>query len=113
MSAYNPTVNQGIDLIFTVTWTDSTGTPINLTGYTIKMSVNNQVSNASILSLAIGSGVTVSAPSTGVAQFQITGTQTAALSVGTYSYGIKATSAGGINYDWLDGTITIGLARVA
>jgi len=113
MSAYNPTVKQGIDLIFTVTWTDSTGTPINLTGYTIKMSVNNQVSNTSVLALTIGSGVTVSAPSTGVAQFQITGTQTAALSTGTYSYGIKATSAGGINYDWLDGTITIGTANVS
>jgi len=111
-SAYNPVVNQGIDLIFTVTWTDSTGTAINLTGYTIKLAVSNQVTLSNLLTLQIGSGVTVSSPATGVAQFQITGTQTTALGVGTYYYGIKATSAGGINYDWLDGNLTIAQARV-
>jgi hypothetical protein len=111
-SAYNPSVNQGIDLIFTITWTDSTGTAINLTGYTIKLAITNQVTNANLLTLQIGSGVTVATPTSGVAQFQVTGTQTTALGVGTYFYGVKATSAGGINYDWLDGTITIAQARV-
>jgi hypothetical protein len=111
-SVYNPSVNQGIDLIFTITWTDSTGTAINLTGYTIKLAITNQVTNANLLTLQIGSGVTVATPTSGVAQFQITGTQTTALGVGTYFYGVKATSAGGINYDWLDGTITIAQARV-
>jgi hypothetical protein len=111
-SAYNPVVNQGIDLIFTVTWTDSNGAAINLTGYTIQLAVSNQVSNANLLTLSIGSGVTVTTPSTGVAQFRITGAQTTALGVGTYYYGIKATSSGGINYDWLDGNLTIAQARV-
>lgn len=112
MSAYNPTVNQGIDLIFTVTWTDQTGAPINLTGYSISMAVSNQNNGSTLLNLSIGSGITVASPSTGVAQFRITGTQTASLSPGQYYYGIKATSGGGIAYDWLDGNITIGLARV-
>jgi hypothetical protein len=111
-SAYNPTVNQGIDLIFTVTWTDSTGAAINLTGYTIQLALSNQVTNTNLLTLSIGSGVTVTTPSTGVAQFRITGAQTTALGVGTYYYGIKATSSGGINYDWLDGNLTIAQARV-
>ena len=111
-SVYNPTVNQGIDLIFTVTWTDSTGAAINLTGYTIQLAVSNQVTNTNLLTLSIGSGVTVTTPSTGVAQFRITGAQTTALGVGTYYYGIKATSSGGINYDWLDGNLTIAQARV-
>ena len=111
-SVYNPTVNQGIDLIFTVTWTDSTGAAINLTGYTIQLAVSNQVTNTNLLTLSIGSGVTVTTPSTGVASFRITGAQTTALGVGTYYYGIKATSSGGINYDWLDGNLTIAQARV-
>ena len=111
-SVYNPVVNQGIDLIFTVTWTDSNGAAINLTGYTIQLAVSNQVSNANLLTLSIGSGVTVTTPSTGVAQFRITGTQTTALGVGTYYYGIKATSSSGIAYDWLDGNLTISQARV-
>ena len=111
-SVYNPVVNQGIDLIFTVTWTDSTGTAINLTGYTIQLAVSNQVTLANLLTLSIGSGVTVATPSNGIAQFRITGTQTTALGVGTYYYGIKATSSGGISYDWLDGSLTIAQARV-
>jgi hypothetical protein len=111
-SIYNPTVNQGIDLIFTITWTDSTGAAINLTGYTIKLAVSNQVTGTNLLTLQIGSGVTVATPSSGVAQFQITNAQTTALGVGTYYYGVKATSGGGIAYDWLDGTLTIAQARV-
>ena len=111
-SAYNPVVNQGIDLIFTVTWTDSNAAAINLTGYTIQLAVSNQVTLANLLTLSIGSGVTVATPSNGIAQFRITGTQTTALGVGTYYYGIKATSSGGINYDWLDGNLTIAQARV-
>jgi len=112
VSAFNPVVNQGIDLIFTVTWTDSNGAAINLTGYTIKLAVSNQVTLTNLLTLQIGSGVAVATPSNGIAQFQITGAQTTALGVGTYYYGIKATSAGGINYDWLDGNLTIAQARV-
>ena len=111
-SVYNPVVNQGIDLIFTVTWTDSNAAAINLTGYTIQLAVSNQVTLANLLTLSIGSGVTVATPSNGIAQFRITGTQTTALGVGTYYYGIKATSSGGINYDWLDGNLTIAQARV-
>ena len=112
MGAYNPSVNQGIDLIFTVTNTDANGTAINLTGYTIKFAITNQVSGTNILTLTNGSGITLTSPTTGLVTFQITGTQTAAIPVGTYYYGIKATSGGGINYDWADGLITIAQARV-
>ena len=111
MSAYNPSVNQGIDLIFTVTNTDANGTAINITGYTIKFAISNQVSGTNVLTLTNGSGVTLTSPTTGVATFQITGTQTTAIPIGTYYYGIKATSPGGINYDWADGNITIAAAR--
>lgn len=111
MGAYNPSVNQGIDLIFTTTNTDSNGAAINITGFTVKMTISNQVTNAAILSITNGSGVTLTSPSTGLATFQFTGAQTASIPVGSYSYGIKATSSGGINYDWSDGIITITQAR--
>ena len=112
MGVYDPTVNQGIDLIFTTTNTDATGTPINITGFTIRMAISNQVTGAVVLTLTNGSGITLTSPTTGVATYQITGTQTAAIPVGTYYYGIKATSSGGINYDWADGFLTIATARV-
>ena len=112
MGAYNPSVNQGIDLIFTTTNTDANGAAINITGYTIRMAISNQVTGAVVLTLTNGSGITLTSPTTGLATYQITGTQTASIQVGTYYYGIKATSSGGINYDWADGTITIATARV-
>lgn len=112
MGAYNPSVNQGIDLIFTTTNTDATGAAINITGYTITMAISNQVTGTVVLTLTNGSGVTLTTPSAGLATFRITGTQTAAIPVGTYYYGIKAVASGGIAYDWADGTITIATARV-
>jgi hypothetical protein len=112
MGVYNPTVNQGIDLIFTTTNTDANNTPINITGFTLRLAISNQVTGVTVLTLTNGSGVTLTNPTGGVATFQITGAQTAAIPTGTYYYGIKATSAGGINYDWADGLITIAQARV-
>jgi len=112
MSVYSPVVNQGIDWIFTTTWQDSTGTAINTTGYTVKLQIRNQVDNSIVLGLTNGSGITLTTPASGITTYQVTGTQTAAIPVGTYNYGIKATSAGGINYDWADGTITIAASRV-
>ena len=113
LSTYNPTVNQGIDLIFSTTWTDSTGTPTNVTGYSVKLQIRSQIDNSIILGLTVGSGITLTTPSAGLVTYQITGTQTAAIPAGTYNYGIKATSSGGINYDWVDGTLTIAQARVS
>jgi len=112
MGVYNPAVNQGIDLIFTTTNTDATGTPINITGFTITTAISNQVTNTNILTLTNGSGITLTTPASGLATYRITGTQTAAIPVGTYYYGIKAVSSGGIAYDWADGFITISQARV-
>ena len=111
-SAYNPVVNQGIDWIFTTTWQDSTGTAINTTGYTVQLQIRNQVDNSQVLALAVGTGITLTTPASGITTYRVTGTQTAAIPVGTYYYGIKATSAGGISYDWLDGNVTIDQARV-
>ena len=111
-SAYNPIVNQGIDWIFTTTWQDNTGAPIDTSGYSVQLQIRNQVDNSSVLGLAVGSGITLTTPASGITTYRVTGTQTAAIPVGTYNYGIKATSGGGINYDWLEGNITIVQARV-
>jgi hypothetical protein len=113
VAQYNPTVNQGIDWIFTTTWQDSTGTAINTTGYSVSLQIRNQVDNSVILSLSVGSGITLTTPASGITTYRVTGTQTAAIPVGTYYYGIKATSVSGIAYDWSDGLITIAASRVS
>ena len=113
MSQYNPTVNQGIDWIFTTTTTDSSGNPVDLTGYSVQLQIRNQVDNSLILALTVGSGITLTTPTAGFVTYQATGAQTAAIPIGTYYYGIKATSGGGINYDWSDGFLTIAQARVS
>lgn len=112
MAQYNPVVNQGIDWIFTTTWQDPSGNPIDTTGYSVKLQIRNQVDNSLILTLTVGSGITLTTPASGITTYQVTGTQTAAIPVGTYYYGIKATSGGGINYDWADGLVTIAASRV-
>ena len=61
MSAYNPTVNQGIDWIFTTTWQDSTGTAINTTGYSVQLQIRNQVDNSLTLGLSVGSKLSAEA----------------------------------------------------
>jgi hypothetical protein len=113
VAQYNPTVNQGIDWIFTTTITDQNGAAIDLTGYQVQLQIRNQVDNSLILALTVGSGITLTTPTAGLVTYRATGTQTAAIPVGTYYYGIKATSGGGINYDWSDGLLTIAQSRVS
>ena len=113
MASYNPVVNQGIDWIFTTTWQDSTGTAINTTGYTVTLQIRNQVDNTLLLAITNGSGITLTTPSAGLTTYRVTGTQTTAIPVGTYYYGIKAVSSGGIAYDWSDGLVTIAASRVS
>lgn len=49
---YNITLNQGSDFDQTFTWKDSAGDPIDLTGYTARMSIKeNYNSSSSLLSL--------------------------------------------------------------
>ena len=112
MAQYNPSVNQGIDWIFTTTTTDSSGNPVDLTGYSVQLQIRNQVDNSLVLGLTTGSGITITTPAAGLVTYRVTGTQTTAIPIGTYAYGIKATSGGGINYDWSDGFLTIAQSRV-
>ena len=111
MATFNPSVNQGIDLIFTTTNTDAYNNSIDVSGYTVTMVLTNQNTQSVALTLTNGSGITLTSPTTGLVTYRITGAQATSLAVGIYTYGIRATTAGGINYDWADGTITIAVAR--
>jgi hypothetical protein len=90
---YNATIDQGATWSVTVTYTDSNGTPINLTGYTAAMQVRQQYSSADAdLTLTSPSGGIVITPLTGVIVITMTATQTAALEEGYYVYDVELTS---------------------
>ena len=113
MANYTPSIRQGTDWIFTVTNTDSLGVAINLTGYTIKLQIRGLLDNALVLELAIGTGITVAAPTTGVASFRVTAAQTRAIDFGNYVWGVNATSPDGVSYTWIDSKLIILQARVS
>lgn len=107
-SSYNPTITQGIDWIFTTTVTG-----VDITGYTVSLQIRSQSDNSVIQTITNGSGITLTTPLSGIATYRVTGAQTALINYGPYNFGIKATSPGGIAYDWVDGVVTIGEVRVA
>jgi len=89
---YNATIDQGATWSVTVTYTDSTGAPINLTGYTAAMQVRQQYNSTDAeLTLTSPSGGIVITPLTGVIVITMTATQTALLEEGFYVYDVELT----------------------
>lgn len=105
-NAYNPVVTQNTDWIFQITAT-SGGVATDLTGYSVVLQVRSEIDNSVVLTLAIGSGVTVANPTNGTAVFRATKAQTLAIVSGFYTYGIVATAGGvgGIATTWYAGTV--------
>lgn len=91
-ATYNFTCYQGATLDKTFTVTNS-GTPVNWTGYTAKMTVRQytNVNDAAVLTLTTGSGITAGA-NDGKIIIQATATQTGAIPQGNYVYDIELTS---------------------
>ena len=106
-ATYNCIVDQGADWYVTFVYKDSSGTAINLTGYTAAMMVRDTYANsATVLSLTSSSGITIT-PLTGTLQVRATATQTAAIAAGSYVYDLEIASAGGIKTRLVQGKITI------
>jgi hypothetical protein len=103
----NLTVDQGTDWYINFTYKDSTGTPINLTGYTAALQFRSNIIDAiPALSLASGSGITITA-STGLIAVHATAAQTGAISAGYYYYDLEITSASNIVTRLIEGRIQL------
>jgi hypothetical protein len=98
-------IDQSRDWYLTVTYADSTGTPINLTGYTASFALAQNLNGATILTLSTGSGITITG-STGVIALHATPSQTA-IDPGQYRAELVITSGAGIQTSLLKGQITI------
>ena len=89
---YNATIDQGATWSVTVTYTDSAGAPINLTGYTAALQVRQQYSSADAdLTLTSPSNGIVITGATGTVVITMTAAQTAALAEGYYVYDVELT----------------------
>lgn len=78
---------------FTITYTDSTGAPISLVGYSLRMDLKTSITGSTIVSVDNGGngGITVSS---NVASFEISSAKTALLPLGTIYTDVKATPPG-------------------
>lgn len=77
---YNFALVNGDSRTLTVTVRDSTRTVVDLTGCTISFAIASTANQAAFTTLSIGSGITVSSPSTGVFVVTLSPSNTAALS---------------------------------
>jgi len=104
-------IDQSRDWYLTVTYADSTGTPINITGYTAVFAMTqNFGSSSSGLTLSTGNGITITG-STGVISLHATAAQTS-VSPGTYTSELMITSPAGVETSLLKGNLTV-VAKVA
>jgi hypothetical protein len=105
---FDITINQGATYELTVTWKDSAGTAINLTGYSARMQVRETYSSTStIVSLTNGSGITLGGAA-GTIAILISATTTAALTAPFSGvYDLELVSAGGVVTRLLQGAATV------
>lgn len=87
---YNILCDQGATLTRTLTWKDSAGAAINLTGYTARMQVRADVeSTSTVLSLTTENGGIALGGAAGTILLTVTATLTTALTAGDYVYDLE------------------------
>jgi hypothetical protein len=107
-NTFNITINQGATFELTITWKDSAGTAINLSGYTARMQVRETYASTSpIVSLTNGAGITLGGAA-GTIAIVISATTTTALTApfsGVYDLEIQ--SAAGVVTRLIQGSATV------
>jgi hypothetical protein len=104
----NFVIDQGANWFITVIYKDSTGTPINLTGYTAALQIRDTYADTTTdLSLTSPSGGIVITGATGTIAITASAAQTAAIAAGTYVYDLEITSSGGIVTRLIQGKISL------
>lgn len=95
-SDFNVIIDQGADWFINFTYEDSTGTPINITGYTAALQLRSLPSDpTAALSLSTNAGITITG-ATGLVEVHATAAQTGNLVAGTYYYDLEITSGTGV-----------------
>jgi hypothetical protein len=106
-ATYNIIADQGATFSRVITWKSSTGTPVDLTGYTAKMQVRVSYTSASaVLTLSTAAGSIVLGGALGT--ITITGQASAMTMDGNnYVYDLELTSGGGAVTRLIMGNFTV------
>ena len=107
-SIYHLNIEQGATFTRTITWKDSTGAPVNLTGYTARMQIRERVeSSTALVSLTSSSGITLGGVA-GTIVITITSTQTDSLpNMKKGVYDLELVSSGGVVTRLLQGEVVV------
>lgn len=101
------TIDQGADWSITLTYKDSGGVVIPLTGHTSRMQLRRHYDDASpVLSLTSSAGMTITAL-TGTIVARATAIQTGALVAGDYVYDVEIETSGGVVTRLIYGRVTV------
>lgn len=101
---YDITIEQGATWQRNIVWKDSTGTPIDITGYSARMQIRTRKSSTSTL-LSIDQDDYISVGTTdGLLEISIPASVTAALDFRGAVYDIEIESPSGTVYRLLEGT---------
>jgi len=104
---YSFVIDQGANWNLNLTYKDSTGAAINLTGYTAAMQFRLTSSTVtSALSLSSGSGISITG-ATGTIAITATAAQTGSMSADKYDYDLEITSASGVVTRLIQGVATV------
>ena len=94
---YGFTADQGATFSQTVKWKDSTGSLIDLTGYSAEMVIRERTTAAPVaLTLSTSNGRITLGDAAGTIDLLIADEDTANLDEGHYTYTLELTSSGGI-----------------
>ena len=105
---YNILIDQGSTYTLALTYKDSAGVPINLTGYTAAMQLRKTVNSATAtLSLSSPSFGIVITGATGLIDITITATQSRDLVADIYVYDLEITSGSGVVTRLIEGSAVV------
>ncbi len=88
---WNPNCRQGETFTRVITWKDSAGVLVNLTGYTAKLQLRDTQTNTVVDEFTESTGLALGGV-LGTITWTMTATETAALPVGSLAYDLRLTS---------------------
>lgn len=105
---YNTTIDQGATFELEVVYKNSSGTPINLTGYTAALQIRqNYYDTTALLTLTSPSNGIVITGATGTIDITMSSAQTGGLDEGIYVYDLEISSSGGNVTRLIQGQFTV------
>lgn len=99
----NLVIDQGTTYSLTITVSDATGLPVNLTGYTLRSQLRKSYGATSYTAFTTSSET----PASGELTISLTATQTSALKPGRYVYDVEIVDTNSAVTRVLEGIITV------